>query len=85
MGGWTAVRYLVTVRGANGGITLAEGVCHPFWEHEFLIPDFNKFADLSPADPVGDLRQATGGKLTVALATARSTRSPISRRSSGRR
>ena len=32
-------------------------MCHPFWEHEFLIPDFNKFSDLTPADPVGDLRQ----------------------------
>jgi DNA-binding CsgD family transcriptional regulator len=50
--------------GAGMAYNLAEGVCHPFWEHEFLIPDFNKFADLSPADPVGDLRQATGGKLT---------------------
>ncbi|MCW3001122.1 MAG: Transcriptional regulator LuxR family [Conexibacter sp.] len=37
-------------------------VCHPFWEHEFLIPDYNKFADFTPAEPVGDLRRATGGK-----------------------
>ena len=50
--------------GAGMAYNLAEGVCHPFWEHEFLIPDYDKFADLTPADPVGDLRQATGGKLT---------------------
>jgi DNA-binding CsgD family transcriptional regulator len=37
-------------------------VCHPFWEHEFLIPDYNKFADFTPGEPVGDLRRATGGK-----------------------
>jgi DNA-binding CsgD family transcriptional regulator len=50
--------------GAGMAYNLAEGVCHPFWEHEFLIPDYNKFADLTPADPVGDLREATGGRLT---------------------
>ena len=49
--------------GAGMAYNLAEGVCHPFWEHEFLIPDYNKFADLTPADPVGDLRLATGGRL----------------------
>ncbi len=49
--------------GAGMAYNLAEGVCHPFWEHEFLIPDYNKFADLTPTDPVGDLRQATGGRL----------------------
>jgi DNA-binding CsgD family transcriptional regulator len=38
-------------------------VCNPFWEHEFLIPDFNKFADMSPDVPAADLRQATGGRL----------------------
>ena len=50
--------------GAGMVYNLAEEVCHPFWEHEFLIPDYNKFGDLSPADPVGDLREATGGKLS---------------------
>lgn len=49
--------------GAGMAYNLAEGVCHPFWEHEFLIPDYNKFADLTPTDPVGDLREATGGRL----------------------
>jgi DNA-binding CsgD family transcriptional regulator len=38
-------------------------VCNPFWEHEFLIPDYNKFADMSPDEPAADLRQATGGRL----------------------
>src|SRR5262249_5103667 len=42
----------------------ASDVCKPFWECEFLIPDFNKFSDLEPADPVADLRVATGGRLT---------------------
>jgi DNA-binding CsgD family transcriptional regulator len=41
-----------------------EKACHPTWEHEFLIPDYNKFADLPVADPVGDLRDATGGRLS---------------------
>jgi DNA-binding CsgD family transcriptional regulator len=50
--------------GAGMAYNLADGVCHPFWEHEFLIPDYNKFADLSPTDPVGDLRLATGGRLS---------------------
>jgi DNA-binding CsgD family transcriptional regulator len=49
--------------GAGMVYNLAEGVCHPFWEHEFLVPDYNKFAELTPADPVGDLREATGGRL----------------------
>jgi len=50
--------------GAGTCYNLAEEVCHPFWEHEFLIPDYNKFADLAASDPVGDLRIATGGKLS---------------------
>jgi DNA-binding CsgD family transcriptional regulator len=50
--------------GAGTAYNLGERACDPFWEHEFLIPDYNKFAELTPADPVGDLRQATGGKLS---------------------
>ncbi|MGZ4183208.1 MAG: hypothetical protein ACXVUL_21310 [Solirubrobacteraceae bacterium] len=50
--------------GAGMVYNMAEGVCHPFWEHEFLVPDFNKFTDLTPAEPVADLREATGGKLS---------------------
>jgi DNA-binding CsgD family transcriptional regulator len=38
--------------------------CGPAWEHEFCIPDYNKFADLTPRNPVGDLREATGGRLS---------------------
>src|SRR5689334_18916216 len=49
--------------GAGMVYSYAPEICHPFWEHEFLIPDFNKFADLTIDNPVGDLRQATGGKL----------------------
>ena len=38
-------------------------VCHPFWEYEFEVPDFNKFADLSRAPrQVADLHAATGGR-----------------------
>jgi DNA-binding CsgD family transcriptional regulator len=50
--------------GAGLVCDLPHAICAPFWEHEFLIPDYNKFADLTEADPVGDLRQATGGKLS---------------------
>lgn len=50
--------------GAGMVFNYASGVCLPFWEHEFLIPDYNKFADLTPADPVADLRTATGGRLS---------------------
>src|SRR5690348_10618669 len=49
--------------GAGMVYSYAPEICHPFWEHEFLIPDFNKFSDLTIDDPVADLRQATGGKL----------------------
>jgi DNA-binding CsgD family transcriptional regulator len=42
---------------------LAEHACHPYWEHELMVPDYNKFGDLTAAEPVGDLRRATGGKL----------------------
>ncbi len=50
--------------GAGMVFNYAHEVCNPFWEHEFLVPDFNKFSDLTPADPVADLRLATGGRLT---------------------
>ena len=53
------------------GVCLGPGVhnldpdaCAPLGENEFLVPDYNKFADLTPARPVGDLREATGGKLS---------------------
>jgi DNA-binding CsgD family transcriptional regulator len=50
--------------GAGLSSNIADTLSAPLWEHEFLIPDYNKFADLIAADPVGDLRQATGGKLS---------------------
>src|SRR5512140_2793880 len=38
--------------------------CEPYFEHELLIPDFNKFAELAAADrTVGVLSEATGGDL----------------------
>jgi DNA-binding CsgD family transcriptional regulator len=50
--------------GAGLSCNIADALSAPIWEHEFLIPDYNKFADLTAADPVGDLREATGGKLS---------------------
>ena len=49
----------------NSGLCLGAGMVynmspeirHPFWEHEFLVPDFNKFIHLSPTQPVADLRR----------------------------
>src|SRR3954447_19007933 len=38
-------------------------VCLPFWEYEFEVPDFNKFADLAHGPrQVADLHAATGGR-----------------------
>ena len=42
----------------------AAEVRHPYFLHEFSVPDYNKFVDLTAADPVGDLREATGGRLS---------------------
>jgi DNA-binding CsgD family transcriptional regulator len=50
--------------GAGTVYNMAKQVCQPFWDYEFLIPDFNKFSDLDPQHPVADLRRATGGKLS---------------------
>jgi DNA-binding CsgD family transcriptional regulator len=42
---------------------MPDAICQPMWDHEFLVPDFNKFADLgSGPRPVGDLHEATGGR-----------------------
>jgi DNA-binding CsgD family transcriptional regulator len=38
--------------------------CGPAWEHELWVPDYNKFADLTLRNPVVDLREATGGRLS---------------------
>lgn len=41
---------------------MPDAICQPMWDHEFLVPDFNKFADIA-AGPrkVADLHEATGG------------------------
>ncbi|MDW5595275.1 helix-turn-helix transcriptional regulator [Conexibacter stalactiti] len=42
---------------------MPEVVCAPFWEYEFEVPDFNKFADLARGQrQVADLHTATGGR-----------------------
>src|SRR5262245_52981557 len=41
------------ILGAGLVYNLPHAICAPFWEHEFLVPDFNKFADLTAAEPVG--------------------------------
>jgi DNA-binding CsgD family transcriptional regulator len=49
--------------GAGLGYRLDEEACLPYWQHELLSPDYNQFTALTPAEPVGDLREATGGRL----------------------
>jgi DNA-binding CsgD family transcriptional regulator len=42
---------------------LPHTVCAPFWEYEFEVPDFNKFADLARGPrQAADLHAATGGR-----------------------
>ena len=42
---------------------MPSAVCHPFWEYEFEVPDFNKFSDLAHGPrQVADLHAATGGR-----------------------
>ena len=50
----------------SAGVTwnLPDSLCAPFWEHEFFVPDYNKFTHLTAANPIGDLRIATGDKLS---------------------
>src|SRR3954468_3232657 len=49
--------------GAGVVRAMPAAVCHPFWEYEFEVPDFNKFADLARGPrQVGDLHAATGGR-----------------------
>lgn len=50
----------------TGGLVhnLPLAACHPYFDHELLVPDVNKFAELArSARPVGVLSQATGGDL----------------------
>ena len=49
--------------GAGIILNLPEAMCAPIWDHEYLVPDYNKFTDLAdgPAH-VADLHRSTGGK-----------------------
>jgi DNA-binding CsgD family transcriptional regulator len=54
-----------TLLGIGAGVVcnMPQSVCHPFWEYEFEVPDFNKFCDIARAPrPVADLHAATGGR-----------------------
>src|SRR3954463_967272 len=54
-----------TLLGLGAGVAhgMPETVCAPFWEYEFEVPDFNKFADLAHGPrQVADLHAATGGR-----------------------
>lgn len=42
---------------------MASSICAPFWDHEFFVPDYNNFADLTPERPAADLHEATGGRV----------------------
>lgn len=49
--------------GAGIVVEMPEAMCAPIWDHEFLVPDYNKFADVArAATPVVDLHRATGGR-----------------------
>jgi DNA-binding CsgD family transcriptional regulator len=54
-----------TLLGLGAGVVhgMPEKACHPFWEYEFEVPDFNKFSDLAHGPrQVADLHAATGGR-----------------------
>lgn len=43
--------------------TLPHEICAPFWEHEFFVPDYTKYAELARGPRyASDLHQATGGR-----------------------
>lgn len=48
--------------GAGVVAGMSDEICRPYWDHELLVPDFNKFAEIDPEDPVVDLHAATGGR-----------------------
>ncbi len=42
---------------------LPQTLCKTFWQYEFEVPDYNKFADLARGPrPVADLHESTGGR-----------------------
>ena len=54
-----------TLLGLGAGVVhgMPHTACAPFWEYEFEVPDFNKFADLVRGPrQVADLHAATGGR-----------------------
>jgi len=51
------------VLGIGAVRALPETLCKKFWEYEFEVPDYNKFAEIARAQrPVADLHQSTGGR-----------------------
>src|ERR687887_1828036 len=49
--------------GAGVAHGMPHTACHPFWEYEFEVPDFNKFSDLAHGPRhAADLHAATGGR-----------------------
>jgi len=54
-----------TLLGLGAGVVhgMPQAACHPFWEYEFEVPDYNKFSDLAHGPrQVADLHAATGGR-----------------------
>ncbi|MBS1887399.1 MAG: helix-turn-helix transcriptional regulator [Actinobacteria bacterium] len=46
-----------------GTTTLPHEICSTFWDHEFFVPDYTKFAELADGRRhVADLHAATGGR-----------------------
>ena len=49
--------------GSGVVLEMPEEMCAPMWDHEFLVPDYNKFADIAQGpSAVADLHRATGGR-----------------------
>lgn len=49
--------------GSGFVVGLPEESCQPLWDHEFHVPDYNKFAELAEGPVrVADLHTATGGR-----------------------
>ena len=51
--------------------------CKPTWDHEFLVPDFLKYADIVRSGrAVADIHDATGGRPERSPASASTARAP---------
>ncbi len=56
---------------------LPEDWCAPTWEHEFLVPDFLKYADIVRSGrAVADIHEATGGRPDRSPGSASTARAP---------